>query len=87
MCGLRERERERENERERESVCVCGMKWLPSGRTAAAGFIILWAGALHWEMMKVQKQISTHNDKESNGTEKPRKTVTVELKLSGDLEE
>lgn len=64
-----------------------GPSWL-NKRTAAATFLIAWAGVLHYNMMDVQKQLSqVRDDKtlESGEEEKPtKKTLVVKLSTTED---
>ena len=63
-----------------------GPSWL-NKRTAAATFLIAWAGVLHYNMMDVQKQLSQNkcDDKTTGEEEKPtKKTLTVKLSTTED---
>ena len=51
-------------------------------RVAAATFIIVWAGALHFNMMDIQKKL---DQKRANET--PNTATKLTIKLSGDTEE
>jgi len=51
-------------------------------RVAAATFIIVWAGALHFNMMDIQKKLD--QKRASPGTSAATKLT---IKLSGDTEE
>ena len=53
-------------------------------RTAAATFLIAWAGVLHYNMMDVQKQLS-QNKSDDKTQEKPtKKTLTLKLSTTED---
>ena len=69
-----------------------GPSWL-NKRTAAATFLIAWAGVLHYNMMDVQKQLSQVKSQDDKTTlestkgeeEKPtKKTLTVKLSTTED---
>jgi len=61
-----------------------GPSWL-NKRTAAATFLIAWAGVLHYNMMDVQKQLSQNKSDDKTTQEKPtKKTLTVKLSTTED---